>query len=81
MKNILFSLVLLSGLFLSNGDYLQRDTLSPERSQIKDRYGRSKGYVKKDSLFPDQYHVYDKNGKRVKTIKRDSLNKDTWIIQ
>ena len=77
MKQILFTIVFLSGLVLSNGDYLQKDTLDNNRVNIKSKTGEPVGYLKRDLLlFPDRYIIYDKEGMRKGYLKPDSLFPD-----
>ena len=77
MKQILFTVVLLSGLILSNGDYLQKDTLDTNRVNIKSKTGESQGYLKRDLLlFPDRWIIYDRKGMRKGYLEKDPLFPD-----
>ena len=78
MKKILLSIVLLSGLmFLSDGDYLKKDTLDPARINIKSSTGESRGYLKRDLLlFPNRFIIYDKRGMKKGYLEKDPLFPD-----
>ena len=71
--------ILISALtLLSDGDTLTRDTLDPDRINIKSETGELKGYMKKDALMEDRINIYDENGNQKGWLKRDALDPDTW---
>jgi len=71
--------ILISGLtLLSDGDTLTRDTLDPDRINIKSETGELKGYMKKDVLMEDRINIYDKNGNQKGWLEKDVLDPDTW---
>ena len=64
-------LVMFMMVFMSDGDLLTRDTLDPDRTNIK-------GWLKKDTLAPYRINIYDKSGNQKGFLKRDTLSPDTW---
>ena len=76
MKKWLLIILLMS--FMVDGDVLTKDTLDPDRTNIKSKTGETKGWLKKDTLDPDRVNIYDKNGSVKGYLKRDTLNPDTW---
>ena len=78
MKQFLFTIALLSGLILSNLDYLTKDTLDTGRYVIRNKYGDRKGFVEKDTLDPNRWNVRDNMGTRKGYFKRDPVFPDRW---
>jgi hypothetical protein len=76
MKKWLLIILLMS--FLADGDVLTKDTLDPDRTNIKSKTGEIKGWLKKDTLDPGRVNIYDKNGNVKGYLKRDTLNPDSW---
>ena len=71
-------LIILMMMFMSDGDLLTRDTLDPDRTNIKGKAGEIKGWLKKDTLDPYRINIYDKFGHQKGFLKRDTLSPDTW---
>ena len=76
MQKWLMALMLMT--FLSNGDLLTRDTLDPNRTNIRSKTGDLKGWLKKDTLQPDRINVYDKYGNKKGWLEKDTLNSEDW---
>ena len=64
--------------FLADGDVLKKDTLDPERTNIKEKTGEIKGYLKRDTLDRNRINVYDQYGNQKGYLKKDTLSPDTW---
>ena len=76
MQKLLMALMLMT--FLSGGDLLTRDTLDPNRTNIRSKTGDLKGWLKKDTLQPDRINVYDKYGNKKGWLEKDTLNSEAW---
>ena len=76
-SNALITFVILMT-YLSEGDLLTKDTLDPNRTNIKSRTGDPKGWLKKDTLQPNRINVYDKYGNKKGWLEKDTLNQDAW---
>ena len=76
MQKWLMALILMT--FLSNGDLLTRDTLDPNRTNIRSKTGDLKGWLKKDTLQPDRINIYDKYGNKKGWLEKDTLNSEDW---